>query len=170
MKKKILSRSLLIIMMIAAMGMTMNVSAQGRGQGQNQGQKGSKGNPEMCKKMMLPDLTEAQTAKIKTLRTEMLKQINPIKAEMREKRAHLQTLSIAEKVDMAAINKTIDEIGALKTKIMKIHAKFRQDFRALLTDDQRVVFDSKAGGMMGQGMKGHGRHGSRGQGGSGYCR
>ncbi len=152
MLKKLINRSLLIIMMIAAMGMTTSVWAQGPGQGR--GQKGSKGKSEMHMKMMLPDLTKDQMDQIKTLRTSMLKQTNPIRAEIREKKAHLQTLSINEKPDMAAINKTIDEIGALKTKMMKIRAKFRQDVRALLTDEQRVIFDSKAGNRMGHGMKG----------------
>ena len=165
MKRTILSRSLLIIMMIAAMGMTINVSAQGPGHGRSQAQKASKASAEMRMKVMLPDLTDDQVAKIKALRLEMLKQLNPIKAKMREKQAHLQSLSIAEKPDMAAINKTIDEIGALKIQMMKIHAKFRQDMRTLLTEDQRVIFDSKAGMRMGKGMKGHGYHGSRGPGG-----
>jgi Spy/CpxP family protein refolding chaperone len=159
MKKNILSRSLLIIMMIAAMSMSATVWAQGPEAGRGAGKPGAKkGNPEMHMKMMLPDLTDEQVAKIKTLRIEMMKQLNPLRAELKEKMAHLNTLSIAEKPDMKAINTTIDEIGALKTKMMKIHAKFRQDVRALLTDDQRVIFDSKAGKMMGHGMKGH--HGS----------
>jgi len=152
MLKKAINRSLLIIMMIAAIGMTNNVWAQGPGQGK--GPRGQKGKQEMQMKKMFPDLTKEQMDKIKSLRMEMLKQVNPLKAEIREKQAHLQTLSISEKPDMNAINKTIDEIGALKTKMMKIHAKFRQDVRALLTDEQRVVFDSKAG-MMGKAMKGH---------------
>jgi len=159
MKKNILSRSLLIIMMIAAMSMSATVWAQGHGAGRGHGKPGAKkGNPEMHMKMMLPDLSDEQVAKIKTLRIEMMKQITPLKAQMKEKMAHLNTLSIAEKPDMKAINSTIDEIGDLRVQMMKIHAKFRQDVRALLTAEQRVMFDSKAGSMMGHGKKGH--HGS----------
>ncbi|MCK5856103.1 MAG: Spy/CpxP family protein refolding chaperone [Bacteroidales bacterium] len=170
MKKTLLSRSLLIIMMIAAMGMTTAVWAQGQGNGkgyghgQKQGQGMKKGDPAMHMKMMIPDLTVEQAEKIKSLRLEMMKKINPLKAQIKEKRAHLNTLSIVEKPDMKAINKTIDEIGALRIEMMKIHAQMRQDVRAVLTEDQRVIFDSKAGRMMGKGMKGHGYHGSRGPG------
>ena len=153
MKKNILSRSLLIIMMIAAMSMTTNVWAQGRGAGKGQG--GKKGAPMMHMKKMLPDLTDDQVKKIKSLRMGMLKQITPMKAQLQELKAHLQTLSIAEKADMEAINNTIEKMGSIRTKMMMIHAKFRQDVRSVLTDEQRIVFDSKAGNMMGQGMKGH---------------
>lgn len=163
MKKNILSRSLLIIMMIAAMSMSTTAFAQGsghgKGHGKGQAQGMKKGDQTTHMKMMLPDLSDEQIAKIKTLRLEMMKQVTPLKAQLKEKMAHLNTLSIAEKPDMKAINTTIDEIGALKVQMMKIHAKFRQDMRALLTADQRIIFDSKAGKRMGHGMKGH--HGSK---------
>ena len=90
------------------------------------------------------------------LRVEMMKKTNPLKAQLKEKKAHLNSIAIADKADMKAINKTIDEMGALKIEMMKIHAQMRQNVRALLNDDQRVVFDSKAGSMKGHGMKGHG--------------
>jgi Spy/CpxP family protein refolding chaperone len=157
MKKNILSRSLIIIMMIAAMSMTTNVWAQGRGAAKGQG--GKKGAPAMQMKKMLPDLTDDQVKKIKSLRMEMMKKITPMKAELQELKAHLHTLSIAEKVDMEAINKTIDRMGAIRTKMMMIRAKFQQDVRAVLNEEQRIIFDSKADNMMGHGMKGH--HGSK---------
>jgi len=154
MKKNILSRSLLIIMMIAAMSMSTTVFAQGRGNGQGM----KKGNHMEQMMKQIPDLNKKQVEKIKNLRIEMMKQITPLQAELQELKAHLQTLSIAEEADMKAINKTIDKISALQGKIMKIHAKFRQDVRSVLNDKQRVVFDSKAGQM----MKGHkGYHGSK---------
>jgi Spy/CpxP family protein refolding chaperone len=106
-------------------------------------------------KQMIPDLTEDQMTKIKSLRLEMMKETNPLKAQMKEKKAHLNTLAIAEKADMKAIEKTIDEMGAIRVQMMKAHAKMRQDVRAILTDDQRVIFDSKAGSMMSHGKKGH---------------
>ncbi len=165
MKKNILSRSLLIIMMIAAMSMSATVWAQGPGTGRGPGKPGAKkGNPEMHMKMMLPDLTDEQVAKIKTLRVEMMKKTNPLQAQIKEKQAHLNTLSIAASPDMKAINKTVEEIGDLRTQIMKIRMQFRQDVRALLTADQRVIFDSKAGKMMGHGMKGHHGQGGPGKG------
>jgi len=153
MKKNLLNRSLLIIMMIAAMSMSTNVFAQGPGQGKGKGMK--KGGPAMHMKQMIPDLTEDQMTKIKSLRLETMKETTPLKAQMKEKKAHLNTLAIAEKADMKAIEKTIDEMGAIRVQMMKAHAKMRQGVRAILTDDQRVIFDSKAGKMMSHGKKGH---------------
>lgn len=170
MKKTLVNRSLLIIMMIAAMGISVQLSGQGKGSGTQQKQNCTKSSPEMHMKKMIPDLTDDQMKKIKALHTGMLKQINPIKAEMREKQAHLNTLSIAEKPDMVSINKTIDEISTLKSKMMKVHAKYRQDFRALLTSDQRVIYDSKKGHRMGKGNHHKGNRSSCGPAGPGGCR
>ena len=67
--------------------------------------------------------------------------ISSLKDELVVKMALLQSLSTAEKVNMNEINRTIDEIGALKTKMMKEHAALRQEIRKLLTKNQRLVFD-----------------------------
>ena len=152
MKKNILSSSLIIIMMIAAMSMTTTVFAQGRGNGQGM----KKGNHMGQMMSKIPDLSKEQMQKIKSLRTELMKQITPMKAELQELKAHLRTLSIAEKVDLEMIDKTIDKIGSLQTKMMKIRAKFRQEIRSVLNDEQRVVFDSMSGNMMGGHMGHHG--------------
>ena len=154
MKKNILSSSLIIIMMIAAMSMTTTVFAQGRGNGQGM----KKGNQMVQMMSKIPDLSKEQVQKIKSLQIEMMKQITPLKAELQELKAHLRTLSIAEKVDHEMIDKTIDKIGSLQTKMMKIHAKFRQEIRSVLSDEQRIVFDSMSGKMMGGHM---GHHGSK---------
>jgi hypothetical protein len=44
---------------------------------------------------------------------------------------------------MNAINSTIDEIAALRGQMMKLHMANRQEIRKLLTDKQRVIFDTK---------------------------
>lgn len=91
---------------------------------------------------MLPDLTEKQKEQIKQLRTEHMKAMLPLKNQLMEKKARLHTLSTGEKVDMKAINDMIEEIGAIKTKIMKEQAAHRQEVRKLLTTEQRLMFDT----------------------------
>jgi Spy/CpxP family protein refolding chaperone len=93
----------------------------------------------------LPDLTEEQQEQIKQLRTAHLKEILPIENKIREKAAQLNTLETSEKVDMVKINKTIEELGELKVTIAKKRAAHRQDIRKILTEDQRVIFDSMPG-------------------------
>ncbi len=112
------------------------------------------------------DLNEAQQKKIDELRIAHQKNMLKFRNQMGEKSAQLQTLRTAEKADMNAINKTIDEIGALKTQMMKEREDHRQQVRSVLTDSQRVQFDMHRGygKKGGQGNYGMGCRGQRGQG------
>ena len=91
----------------------------------------------------LPDLTEEQEEQIQSLRTDHLKAMLPLKNELNEMKARLRTLSTADNVDMNEINTLIDEMGEIKIRMMKSGAANRQKIRMLLTDEQRVVFDSR---------------------------
>lgn len=111
----------------------------------------------------IPDLTEQQVQKIEELCLSTKKEINGIKNQMGEKQAHLKTLQDADKADMAAINKTIDEISVLKADMMKKHEATRQSIRNLLTEKQKTVFDSKPmggcnGGEGGEKYRNHGQN------------
>ncbi len=97
--------------------------------------------------MNIPDLTDAQKEKIKEMKTAHMKDMQPLKNDLREKNAHLQTLQTAENPNMEAINKQIDDIYVVKTQMAKKHASFRQKIRNILTDDQRVWFDNHAENM-----------------------
>jgi Spy/CpxP family protein refolding chaperone len=91
----------------------------------------------------LPDLSEEQIDKIKDLRTANMKIMLDLRNQTQEKRARLKTLQSADKPDMNTINATIDEIAVLQAKKGKTHAAHRQEIRSILTDDQRVIFDSR---------------------------
>lgn len=106
--------------------------------------------------MGIPNLTADQKTKIDALRTKHQKEVTPLRNELAEKQAHLNSLESAEKVDKDAINKTIDEITALQSKIMKLRVNHRLEVSALLTDDQKVYFNSHHGDGMGMG-KGKGK-------------
>ena len=69
------------------------------------------------RRLAIPDLTENQEAQIKALHVKMQKEKLPIDNELREKQARMRTLSTADDVDMKAINKLIEDMGALKIKI-----------------------------------------------------
>ncbi len=91
----------------------------------------------------IPDLTDQQKQKIEDLCLANKKETTQIKNQMNEKQAHLKTLQGADKADMAAINKTIDEISGLKADLMKKCAATKQSIRELLNDKQKVAFDAK---------------------------
>ncbi len=94
--------------------------------------------------MNIPDLTDAQQTQLKEIRTAHMKEMLPLKNELKERNAHLQTLQTADKPNMNEIYAEIDKIGAIKTNMAKKHADFRQEVRKILTDDQRVYFDMHA--------------------------
>jgi Spy/CpxP family protein refolding chaperone len=87
------------------------------------------------------NLSPDQKSKMKELRTQMNKETIQLRNQIREKHARLLTLEMADKADLTAINTAIDEIQALKTKMMKLQAAHKQEIRKLLTPEQRVEFD-----------------------------
>lgn len=103
----------------------------------------------------IPNLTTEQRTKIQDLRTKHLKDVTPLRNELREKKAHLITLESADKPDINAINKTIDEITTLNSKMMKLRASHRMEVASLLTDEQKLFFNTHQG-KMGRGNKGNG--------------
>ena len=90
----------------------------------------------------IPDITEKQKEQIKEIRTDHMKEVLPLRNQVREKEAHLQTISTGENVNLEKVNKTIEEISALKMNMAKKRAAHRQEIRKVLTEDQRVIFDS----------------------------
>jgi Spy/CpxP family protein refolding chaperone len=108
----------------------------------------------------IPDLTAEQEQKIGELRMAHMKEMNNYRSELSIKQAELQKLQTADNVEMEKINAKIDEIGKLKTEMAKKRATHYQKVRALLTDEQRVFFDSRHG-KPGPGMR-MGRRGTHG--------
>ena len=61
---------------------------------------------------------------------------------MGELKAKQHTLSTTDKPDLNAINANIDEISKIQGKMMKIKAADNQKIRGLLSDEQKMQFDS----------------------------
>ena len=93
----------------------------------------------------IPDLTQDQKDKIEVLRTANQKTMLTFKNQLAVKNAQLEVLTTADKPDVAAINKMIDEIGALKIDMQKKRAEHRLAVRNLLTENQRIQFDASHG-------------------------
>jgi Spy/CpxP family protein refolding chaperone len=135
-----------IALMIGFTAIAGNALAQ-RGQG-----RGMMNNPDKSPRMeqCVLNLTPEQDAQIAELRTNHLKEVTPLRNELGEKRARLRTLQSTDKPDLNAINKTIDEMGAIRTNIQKKGAAHRAEVSSLLTDVQRVNFNARKTGRMGQ--------------------
>lgn len=148
------------MLMAVMMLIVMDVAAQ---RYRNQAPRPEKLNEEVTERPSgfcrnLPGITPEQTEQIDALRLKGMKQTQQLRNELGEKQARLRTLSTSDKPDQNTINKTIDEIAAIKANIQKNRMATHQEIRKLLNDDQRIVFDNNSG----TGRKGRGPCASRG--------
>jgi Spy/CpxP family protein refolding chaperone len=96
----------------------------------------------------IPSLTAEQKAKVKELRLAHFKEVQPLRNQLGELKAKQKTLTTAEKPDLKLINSNIDEITKVKNQLMKSREQNHQQIRALLTDEQRMAFDTHKGAKM----------------------
>jgi Spy/CpxP family protein refolding chaperone len=141
------TKFLAVFVIIFLLGVTFQLNAQ---QGDKQG-------PKMDKKQGF-SFTPEQEAKMKEIHMASYKEIKVLKNQLAELKAKEHTLTTADKSDLNAINSNIDEMTKVQNKMMKIKAYDLQQIRNLLTDEQKMWFDSKEMKMrhemkMHQGMK-----------------
>jgi Spy/CpxP family protein refolding chaperone len=161
------------------------VRTPGQGRSGGQGRAGEYGRPErgpsqgkgmgpgmrpgMQDDQHLSGLTDEQRARIRDIQLNARKRMLPVDNQLNEKRARLQTLSTGETIDRNAAKKVIREISDLQAERMTIRWETRQEVRSVLTDEQKIRFDSRgagrkgAGGRVGpggmhMGPEGRGRH------------
>jgi Spy/CpxP family protein refolding chaperone len=102
------------------------------------------GPPEGNRMLMgIPDLTEGQLDQIKDLHTAHLKDIKPLKNDVKINHAILDALQTEDDPDLNRINELIEENGKLLTEIRKKQVAHKLEIRNLLTDDQKIFFDNK---------------------------
>lgn len=124
--------------------------------------------PGICRN--LPGITQEQSDKMDAIRLQSMKENQQLRNQLGEKQAQLRTLKTAEQPDMNAINKTIDEMAALRAGMHKNQVAKHQEIRKLLTEEQRILFDSRGSGKRGYasicdgGPKGRGDGGPKGRG------
>jgi len=100
-------------------------------------------------------LTEKQKESFKTIRTGYMKEVTPLKDQLKELKLHEKTLMNADQPDINAINVNIDKMSALQNKIAKISAKMKVEMFSQLTSEQKMNMKS---------MKNRqGRHGQKGK-------
>lgn len=131
-----------------------------------QGQKPQGGMEERGPKgPQIPNLTEEQKEQLQSFRLEMDKNALPLKNQVAEKEARLNTLTTASSYDAKAVNKVIEDIGDLKTDLMKLQVGQAEKVKSILTEEQLVAYNKqlakgpKKGPQKGQGQKGGPRRG-----------
>lgn len=119
-----------------------------------QGMKGMMSGPAM------PDMTPEQLEKMDVLRTALVKEMLPLRTDLRVKEIELDALWRADEPDAKKIIAKVKEIGDIREKIEVARINQRFDMRKLMTPEQRKAM-KKMGmhpGMGGSGM-GRGMHG-----------
>ncbi len=92
----------------------------------------------------IDNLSAEKEAKIKQIRTAHLESRLKQRSQMDELRARRRSLMLEKSPDMNTVNAVIDQMTALRGEMAKSAIQHRQEIRNLLTDEQRVVFDSQA--------------------------
>jgi len=113
---------------------------------------GMRGMPAMAG--MMPDMTPEQQEKIDALRVAQVKQMAPMRADLKVKEIELDALWRADEPDAKKIVAKVKEIGEIKEKIEIARINHQFEVRKLLTPEQRKAM-KKMGmgpGMMGRGM------------------
>uniref|UniRef100_UPI00404872FA Spy/CpxP family protein refolding chaperone n=2 Tax=Roseivirga sp. TaxID=1964215 RepID=UPI00404872FA len=90
----------------------------------------------------IPDLTEEQKEQLRGFHVAAEKTALPIKNKLSENEARLKTLTTSEGYDAKAVDKVIDEIGKLKTDLLKLRVSTDQKIRGILTEEQLVFFNN----------------------------
>ena len=144
MKSKILGIVVIAVVLISTSALAQNPMQRPAfgNRGERQFQRNRQMNPPAQR---MNFFTGEQQEAIKKIRLETAKEMKPLRNKLNEMEAHQRTLATADKADMKAIYKNIEEIGEVKTDIAKIQAKERQDIRGLLTDEQLLSFDNMRG-------------------------
>ncbi len=147
--KNILKISILSALLI---GLTVDVSAQqqnrkmqNRANGDCQGQmmnRGDKQGQNQQRMMTQLNLTDEQRAKVEKIHLNGQKGMIPLRNNIQEKNAQLRTLRMSDDYDEAAVNALIEEIGELRTAMMAMRTGHQQQIREILTEEQRIKFDS----------------------------
>jgi Spy/CpxP family protein refolding chaperone len=88
------------------------------------------------------DLTSEQQTKVDALRIKHQKEMLAFRNQLREKKARLSTLKTTDPIDRKAIDNVIEEIGGIKVKMEKERMNMHLSIRELLTDEQKVLFDT----------------------------
>lgn len=145
----------LILTSVLLLGIITTGFAQpGKGMRMNKND-GRKAMHMMCKN--IPNLTDEQQEKIEALRVEHMKKRTAYRNQIHEKMAQIRTLTSGDNIDMKKAEALAEEVAALKAKMMKESLNYRNNVRNLLTDEQKVYFDSRTKRHhMGKG-RGHGQ-------------
>ena len=91
----------------------------------------------------MADMTEEQKAQIKEIHLSQLKDVQPLNDELKINRARLNKMVKQDNPDMKAITSLVEENASINTKIQILAIESSIKVRDLLSEEQRILYDSK---------------------------
>jgi Spy/CpxP family protein refolding chaperone len=139
MRKLEISRKMMVVF-IALSGLSIGLMAQPR-------ESNPRFEPGNHQKNDMLGLSEDQKTEIKQIHLDKAKEIQPLKDEMKINKARINALIHKDNPDMKEIVPMVEANGRILTQIQVKEIDSRIKIRALLTDDQKVIFDAREGQM-----------------------
>lgn len=134
-------KSMVLVLLLT--GFAVQAQAQRRGNNDGPKREWAEARRGEAPEMRLPNLTDQQKEQIKAIMLKGRKETLPLQNALREKQAELHTLRTAENYNERAVKSKIDEITELQHSLMLLREQHRQEIREVLTEEQRIIFDSK---------------------------
>ncbi len=105
-------------------------------------QRDQRGSMQNC--LNIESLTAEQKDALKKMHVARMDKSIQHRSQMELLQARQRNAMIQKEPDMKEVNKIIDEMGALRTTGMKEAVAHRLAIRKMLTEEQRVIFDSRS--------------------------
>ena len=142
-RSTILTAFILAFAIIATAQQRANNAERPRGDRQEQMQRAQPNQGKQHLAMMKRlDLTDEQKEQVQEIHLNGQKAMLPMRNQLREEMARLRTLTTSENYDEQAVQETIQTIAGLRADMMLEQVSHHQEIRELLTDEQRIKFDS----------------------------
>ena len=93
--------------------------------------------------LQLPDLTEEQKDQIKEIHLAHIKDVQPLKDEVKINRVKVDVLLKRDDPDMKEIVSLVEANGKLLTQIQVKSIEQKISVRSLLTDEQKIIYDTR---------------------------
>lgn len=94
----------------------------------------------------IPNLTDQQKDQIRKLDVALAEKTLALRNELAEKETHLRSLMTARVPDRAAVDKSAEEIGNLRTELLRARVANELNLRDVLTEEQRALRDMRPEG------------------------
>ncbi len=136
--KRIDNHFKLLVAIIVVLGLSLSVMAQPQTRGHM-----SHRSMTVKSGLQLLDLTEEQKDQIKEIHLAHMKDVQPLKDEVKIDRVKVDVLLKRDDPDMKEIVSLVEANGKLLTQIQVKSIEQKISVRSLLTDEQKIIYDAR---------------------------